>query len=86
MSQRPGSAIGQTQKPRPAAQRAPDWGTEATPSFQAIQRGLTSLGDALNASDITAMQAACRQMSTAGAQFAAALADFTAASAERGLL
>jgi hypothetical protein len=69
----PGSAIGQTQKPRPAGADEPDWGTRANPSFQAIQAALAGLSNALDASDLNGVQAACQQMGTAGARFAATL-------------
>ena len=72
---RPRSSINaQQQKPSTApGAKGANWVTKATPSFQAIQRAMASLGNALQSSDIDAMQAACRQLSSAGAQFGATL-------------
>jgi hypothetical protein len=50
-----------------------DWGTRATAPFQAMQTALNDLGAAVNNSDIAGMQAACRQLSSAGASFSATL-------------
>jgi hypothetical protein len=53
--------------------QAVDWGTRATQPFQAMQTALNNLGAAVNNSDIAGMQAACRQLSSAGASFSATL-------------
>jgi hypothetical protein len=71
----PRSTINAQQQKRSTAPGAKgaDWVTKATPSFQAIQRAIVSLGNALQGPDINAMQAACRQLTSAGAQFGATL-------------
>lgn len=73
----PRSAVGATQKPAssPSNAGAPaaDWGTRATKPFQSAASALNSLGTALNNSDVNGMQAACRQLSSAGAQLGATL-------------
>ena len=61
------------QQQKPAAAPAANWGTRATPPFKAINQAMASLGTALQNADVGAMQAACRQLSSAGAQFVATL-------------
>jgi hypothetical protein len=64
----------QQQKPSTAnGGKGANWGTKATPAFQAIHQAMVSLGNALQSSDVNAMQAACRQLGSAGAQFGATL-------------
>jgi hypothetical protein len=46
-----------------AQQENVKWAAKATPPFQAIQKGLTDLGTALNNQDLGGMQKACRTVS-----------------------
>ena len=61
------------QQQKPSTATAVPWVNRATPPFKAIAQAMGLLGPALQASDINGMQAACRQLSTAGAQFGATL-------------
>lgn len=67
------SVNAQGQKPSNAPAKSVDWETKADPSFQAIQQAMTGLGNALNNADIEGMRIACRQLSSAGAEFGATL-------------
>jgi hypothetical protein len=68
------SVNAQQQKPSTApGAKGAGWVAKAAPSFQAIHQAMVSLGNALQNSDVNAMQTACRQLSSAGAQFGATL-------------
>jgi hypothetical protein len=54
-------------------QESAKWAAKATPPFQAIQKGMTDLGTALNAQDVGAMQKSCRAISTQAAKLEATL-------------
>jgi hypothetical protein len=49
------------------------WAAKATPPFQAIQKGMTDLGTALNAQDVAAMQKSCRAISSQSGKLEATL-------------
>lgn len=75
------SVNAQQQKP-PSATGA-TWVSRAAPPFKAIAQAMGLLGPALQNSDANAMQAACRQLSTAGSQFGATLPASTPAITEQ---
>src|SRR6185312_3398502 len=73
----PRSGVGQTTKPQSPAGNAPaaanDWASRANQPYETMQTGLGNLSQALNNSDLSGVQAACRQLSSASATLAATL-------------
>jgi hypothetical protein len=69
----PRSQVGGQQNTGGSTGQSADWGSRATAPFQAMQNALNSVGSAVNNSDVGALQAACRQLSSASASFAATL-------------